>query len=138
MGWGIFKALNGLSPVFVAELFKSSHIRYSLRSGHKLILAPANTVTYGTRSLTFMGSILWNWIPKSIKYSSSFLEFKNSLKKLSTKISFCYICKDYFNFCSVDFYKYSICNFFHINVNFVVLIFISIVFVTFSISTLIL
>ena len=46
----IFKALNGLSPVFVAELFKSSHIRYSLRSGQKLLLPPANTVTYGTRS----------------------------------------------------------------------------------------
>ena len=44
----------------------------------------------------FMGSLLWNRLPKSIKYSTSFLEFKNRLKKLSTKICFCNICSDYF------------------------------------------
>ena len=90
----IFKAVNGLSPAFVADIFKtSSNTRYALRSGNRLCLPCANTITYGTRSLNFTGSLLWNRLPKSIKDSASIVEFKNRLKKLSTKICFCNICK---------------------------------------------
>ena len=88
----IIKALNGLSPVFVAEIFElSSHTRYSLRSGNRLRLPPANTVTYGTRSLTFLDSLLWNRLPKSIKNSTSILEF-NLLKCLFFASSHLYWC----------------------------------------------
>jgi len=91
----IFKAINGLSPVFVADIFElSGHTRYFLRSGSRLCLPPAKTVTYGTRSLNFMGSLLWNRLPKSIKDAASIVEFKNRLKGLSTKICFCPICND--------------------------------------------
>jgi len=60
----IFKSLNGLNPTILSELFYS---RYSLRSGHQLILPPTNTVVFGTRSLAFMGSLLWNRLPKVAK-----------------------------------------------------------------------
>ena len=84
-----------LSPVFVAEIFEQSSLtRYSFRSGNRLRLPPANTLSYGTHSISFIGSLLWNRLPKSIKNSTSFLEFKNCLKKFSTKICFCSICSD--------------------------------------------
>ena len=91
----IFKAVNGLSPVFVADIFEiPDHTRYFLRSGSRLCIPPTKTVTYGTRSLNFMGSLLWNRLPKSIKDSATINEFKNRLKSLSSKICFCPICMD--------------------------------------------
>ena len=91
----IFKALNGLSPVFVADIFEiSDHTRYSLRSGSQLCLPPTRTVTYGIRSLNFMGSLLWNRLPKSVKDSTSIAVFRKGLKSLSKKICFCSICND--------------------------------------------
>ena len=88
----IFKAI---SPVFVADIFKiSGQTRYLFRSGSRLCLPPAKTVTYGTRSLNFTGSFLWNRLPKSIKDSASIVAFKNRLKSLTTKICFCIICID--------------------------------------------
>jgi len=88
----IFKSLHGLNPTFLSELFIPKCNPYSLRSGHQLILPPTNTVLFGTRSLGFMGSLLWNRLPKQIKESTSLSIFKNNLNKLSVKICYCQIC----------------------------------------------
>ena len=71
----VFKSLNGLNPVFIAELLEQKFNQYSLRSGRQLILPPANTITFGTRALSFRGSLLWNRLPKYIKDSTSILQF---------------------------------------------------------------
>jgi len=91
----IFKSLHGLNPIFLSEFFETKCNHYFLRSGHQLVLPPTNTITFGIRSLAFMGSLIWNQLPKKIKDSTSLLQFKTLLYELSTNICNCQICKSY-------------------------------------------
>ena len=50
------------------------------------MLPQAKTTTYGTSSLTFRGSILWNSLPDAIKSSPSVVYFKRSIKEGRVKI----------------------------------------------------
>ena len=90
----------------------SDHTRYFLRSGSRLCVPPTKTVTYGTRSLNFMGSLLWNRLPKNInllkiKDSASIVEFKNRLKSLSKKfVTAKFVIIKLYTYFIVDFYKY--------------------------------
>ena len=88
----VFKSLNGLSPTFISELFQTKSSNYSLRSGHQLTLPPTKTRTFGTHSISFMGSLLWNRLPKEIKDSKSINQFKHRIKELSNRCCSCSIC----------------------------------------------
>jgi len=87
----VFKSLNGLNPSFLGELFIPKSSCYSLRSGHQLVLPPTKTITFGTKSLCFMSSSLWNRLPKAIKESTSLSMFKTLLLQLPN-ICHCGIC----------------------------------------------
>ena len=44
-------------------------------------LPGTNTTKHGLNSLKFRGAMLWNMIPKNIKFSKALPEFKRRLKK---------------------------------------------------------
>ena len=88
----VFKSLNGLSPKFISEIFQIKCSNYQLRSGQQLTLPPTKTVKFGTHSISFMGSFLWNRLPKTIKDSNSVTQFKSRLKEHSNKCCICLIC----------------------------------------------
>ena len=91
----IFKSLHGLNPIFLSELFETKCNHYFLRSGHQLILPPTNTTTFGIRSLSFMGSLIWNKLPMNVKDAKTLLQFKTLLNNLATNICHCQICNIY-------------------------------------------
>ena len=69
--------------LLLSQLMQKSlkDLGYNLRSGSLLMLPQAKTTTYGTSSLTFRGSILWNSLPDAIKSSPSVVYFKRSIKE---------------------------------------------------------
>ena len=79
----IFKALHGLSPKFISEIFVPNFSGYDLRSGNQLTLPRTRTVSFGMRSLNFRGSLIWNRLPKSVKDSYSLNIFKYSIVAVS-------------------------------------------------------
>ena len=61
--------------------FSDNHkISYNLRCGGVVKLPGTNAMTCGIHSLNFRGVILWNIIPKNIKFSETLPEFKRKLK----------------------------------------------------------
>ena len=46
------------------------------------MLPRANTVTYGTETISFRGQRLWLSLPQHIKNAQSIINFKSNIKKL--------------------------------------------------------
>jgi hypothetical protein len=78
----IFKSLHGLNSTFISELFIPKSSRYSLRSGQQLALPPIHTVTFVNRSLSFMGSLLWDRVPNFSKDSTNLSQLKKRMTNL--------------------------------------------------------
>ena len=77
----VCKCLSCENPSFTWNIFQRKELAYNVRSGPLLMLPQAKTTTYGTSSLTFRGSILWNSLPDAIKSSPSVVYFKRSIKE---------------------------------------------------------
>ena len=79
----IFKCLSYENTSFMWSIFQRKELTYNLRSGSLLQLPNAKTTTYGTSSLTFKGSVLWNSLPDTIKDSPwpSVTKFKRVIKE---------------------------------------------------------
>ena len=64
----IYRIINNLSPKLIAERFKEKNTKYSLRSKSTLQLPKTcKTTRFGTNSIVFKGSLLWNGIPNTYK-----------------------------------------------------------------------
>ena len=50
---------------------------------------------YGTDSVHFIGSLIWNRLPNLVKFSRSISEFKNAIKKIRNIDCGCMICRRY-------------------------------------------
>ena len=72
----VYKRTSYLNPKFMCSFFTHKEIPYNLRKGQVLSLPPA----YGTNSVHFRGSLIWNNLPSYIKSSRSVCEFKNNIK----------------------------------------------------------
>ena len=89
----IYKALNENGPLLVKELFTTKEQPYNLRNQHILKLPSARSITFGTNSLVFKGSIVWNTLPSLFKSSSTLYQFKNRIKTWRAESCSCRICK---------------------------------------------
>ena len=58
------------------------HIPYTLRKGSRLLISLAKSVNFGTNSITFRGSLLWNNLPLRLKNSQTTDDFKFGLNSL--------------------------------------------------------
>ena len=65
----IFKCLFCLSPEVNRDLFIPKTLNYSLRTSYLLTLPKTRTLRFGTNSLIFRGSQLWNSLPDCVKLS---------------------------------------------------------------------
>ena len=70
-----YKALNGLAPQYLQDMFRFCH------HGHTLKLIVRSSLTkYGSRSFSVIGPKIFNNLPLNITTSISLQAFKNSLK----------------------------------------------------------
>ena len=91
----IFKVRKGLSPSFMSEIFHFVEKPYKLRNNNILQRKRINTVSYGTQSLSSLGSRIWELIPQDIKETESLEEFKAKIKTWKTDQCPCRLCKKY-------------------------------------------
>ena len=85
-----------LNPEFMWSLFNLNPVSYNLRAVILVTLPPANSVRYGTNSLLFRGSLLWNALPSVVKSSPTLRKFKKNITTIGTINCSCSV-KRYFN-----------------------------------------
>lgn len=85
-----YKALNGSSPAYLAELVVPYHPARALRSDSELLLAVprTNTATYGNRCFNKATATLWNNIPLDIREAKSLFTFKAKVKTHLFKLAY--------------------------------------------------
>ena len=89
----VHKSTSYLNPKFMCSFFTHKEIPYNLRKGQVLSLPPARSTYYGTNSVHFRGSLIWNNLPSYIKSSRSVCEFKNNIKNFRNIDCGCLICR---------------------------------------------
>ena len=89
----IYKSTGTLNPQFMWSYFKYRKVPYNLRRGPVLFIPPARSTIYGTNSVHFLGSLIWNRLPNLVKSSRSISEFKNVIKKIGNTDCVCMICR---------------------------------------------
>ena len=67
--------------LYASKLMDDDDDTYNVRSGLLLMLPEVQTTTFGTSSLTFRGSMLWNSLPDTIKSSPSVVCCKESIRE---------------------------------------------------------
>ena len=90
----IFKSLSKTNPKFMWSYFSSKNLPYNLRKGTSLSLPSAKSTVYGTNSVHFKGTLIWNNLPYFVKSSASLSEFKRNLKTLGNIDCSCIICNN--------------------------------------------
>ena len=80
-----FKAINGLAPQYLVEMFTSVvanpelHCNPSADRGD-LIIQTVKNMSYDRRSFAIAGPSFWNSLPVDLRRSSSLTEFKNKVR----------------------------------------------------------
>ncbi len=77
----VYKALHGLSPLYIQNLFNEKTLPYNLRASKIIIQPRSNTTTQGLNSLTYQGANLWNSLPEHIKTAESVNKFQILIEK---------------------------------------------------------
>ena len=65
----VYKSIMQFNPEFMWHCFNTNPIPYNLRKGSRLLIPPAKSVNFGTNSVTFRGSLLWNTLSLRLKNS---------------------------------------------------------------------
>ena len=91
----IFKALSNINPVFMNEMFELRKTKRVVRNQYKLNLEVPiiNQVTFGAKSIRYVGPKIWNSLPFHIKSSESLTTFKRIIKNWDTVSCKCPICQ---------------------------------------------
>ena len=89
----IYKSTGTLNPRFMWSYFKHRKVPHNLRHGPVLFISPLSSTFYGTNSVHFLGSLIWNGLPNLVKSTRSISEFKNVIKKIRNIDCECMICR---------------------------------------------
>ena len=89
----IFKGKLNISPEILKELFCFIVRNYNLRSQSTLKRIKANSVYFGSESLSSLAPKIWDLIPDNFKNENSPERFKNMIKTSTTDKCSCRICK---------------------------------------------
>ena len=78
----IFKTLNNINPAFMNEIFELRKTNRAVQNQYKLNLEVPiiNQVTFGAKSIRYLGPKIWNSLPFHIKSSESLTTFKRIIK----------------------------------------------------------
>ena len=90
-----YKFLQGFSPPLMNEIFVERNNNYSLRGNNLLTRRRVNSVRYGTETVSFLATKIWDILPKDIKDSESLDIFKRKIKKWIPWECPCRLCKTY-------------------------------------------
>ena len=90
----IYKSISQLNPEFMWSYFTHKDMPYNLRKGPLLGLPKAHSFYYGTNTVHFRGSLIWNNLPAVVKPSDSLFEFKNKIKNIGDIDCGCLICRN--------------------------------------------
>ena len=91
----IYRFLNGLSSPIMDDIFRLRENRYNLRNFRLLECHNVKTSIYGTETVTYKSSQLWNLVPPEIKNKDSLAHFKYGIKKWICTNCPCRLCKTY-------------------------------------------
>ena len=75
----VYKTLNHLNPPYMWDLFTKKVVEYDFRIKILCKLPPARSQRFGTNSLKFKGSLLWNSLSDEIKTAKSLAIFKQKI-----------------------------------------------------------
>ena len=79
----LYKAVNGLVPEYLKEMFNYAHYGHTVR----LMVPYRSTKGYGDRSFSVIGPRFFNALPDSVKQSLSVDSFKSCLKTYLFRLS---------------------------------------------------
>ena len=91
----LYKVYNNISQTVFSDLFIRNHINYNLRSQSDFVIPQTKTVYNGTNTLRYFGPIIWNLIPKEIKYSDSLESFIGKIRQWKPSVCPCRLCKTF-------------------------------------------
>ena len=63
----IFKAVNGMLPGYISDLFVVRNNVKCLRGTNKLVVPRKKTSNFGLKSTTFIGAKVWNSLPDKLR-----------------------------------------------------------------------
>ena len=81
-----YKAVHGLAPPYISDLFPIKTDVQHLRGYKRIDLPRCKGTTYGLKSLRYRGARLWNSLDKDL-ISSDFENFKSKLSKLNLQFN---------------------------------------------------
>ena len=91
----VFKTKTALNPVIMEDLFKFKNLVYNFRNAETLNRSNANSVKYGTETITSLGAKIWKILPNDYKELTSLSTFKSKIKNWETDKCPCRLCKTY-------------------------------------------
>ena len=77
----MFKSLNGLTPVYLHDLFSERHTDYDLRDSLRKLNLPKPRTDYLKRSFGYSGALLWTSLPENIRAIRSIGHFKKEINR---------------------------------------------------------
>ena len=89
----IYKTLRKENPELMWNIFETKCIPYNLRNKMLINLPKAESTTFGTNSLVFKGSLIWNTLPNNIKNSPTQSIFRKKIKTWNGENCTCRLCK---------------------------------------------
>ena len=89
----MFKVKNNLSPSFMKSIFPLNECNYDLRKNPYFKGKNVRTTTYGTETISYRGTEVWDIVPNEIKNSSSLEQFKQKIKSWKPLACKCRLCK---------------------------------------------
>ena len=91
----IYKALPNLPGGNLEKFFVRNNHNYNLRSESELLLSNVNSVLKGENSISYFGSVIWNFIPFELSKASSHQIFRSEIKRWRPTNYPCRLCKNY-------------------------------------------
>ena len=87
------RPLNGLSPVYMKDIYKLNNLSYSSRSPYDRKTPRVNQTTFGLKSIKYEGARLWNHRPNTIESAENLITFKHLIKTWQGQNWKCSFCK---------------------------------------------
>jgi len=87
-----FKAVNGLSPQYISQMFTPSSHSYNLRAENTLAQTHKSTTKGGLQSFQHLGVQIWNSLPNHLRTITEYNVFKSLIKTWFGKSCKCVSC----------------------------------------------
>ena len=91
----IFKTINNLNPIYMKDIFQLAISDRPVRQHHTHNLKKVwmRTTTFGTKSLTSLGPIIWNKLPTHLKSAENIVGFRKMIKNWNGEKCLCKLCE---------------------------------------------